>query len=102
MRLVATTTNEGVILSFTGDGGPKSVSLPNNKASNMTVPEAIQFLLEKLMPKPGVVEVEIVDTGRSTQAMEFELVGDEDDEDLSMYDEVIESPYMYLKDMGVI
>jgi hypothetical protein len=102
MRLEAITTNEAVILSFTGEGGPKSVALRNDEARKMTVPEAIKSLLEKLMPKPGVVEVEIVDTGRSTQAMEFELVGDEDDEDLSMYEEVIESPYMYLKDLGVI
>ena len=48
MRLVATTTQDSVILSFMGEGGPRSAALQHSVAENMTVPEAIDYLFAKL------------------------------------------------------
>jgi hypothetical protein len=48
----------------------------------------------KVDPLPkGIVETEIVDTGRSTQVEEFELEGDEDDEDLSLFEVEVDSKW---------
>jgi hypothetical protein len=48
MRVVATTTDRGVVLSFTGEGGPESVALRHAELKGMTVPEAVSHLFEKL------------------------------------------------------
>ena len=75
MRIDARTTDKGTHLLFTGEGGPDSVTLRHADTAKLTVPEGIDLLVGKLSPVPD--EVFIV------------LVGDETDEDLSLYEEVL-------------
>jgi hypothetical protein len=94
-------------LLFTGhDSPPQGFTLKQSEVADLTPLESFRYLHDKLgvvfASPAGVVETEIVDTGRSTQVEEFELVGDEDDEDVSLYEDVIETPYSYLSDRGII
>jgi hypothetical protein len=93
-------------LHFTDRKSPsQSFTLKQSEVADLTPLESFRFLYSKLvlafgLPK-GIMEVEIVDTGR-TESLEIELDGDEDDEDLSLYEDVIETPYSYLSDRGII
>jgi hypothetical protein len=94
-------------LLFTGHDSPQqSFTLKHSEVTDLTPLESFKYLCDKLClmlaPLKGIVETEIVDTGRSTQVEEFELDGDEDDEDISIYEDIIETPYSYLSDRGII
>jgi hypothetical protein len=109
MKRMDVTMNDvgDLTLLFTGhDSPPKSFTLEQSEVADLTPLESFRYLHDKLgvvfAPPKGIVETEIVDTGRSTQVEEFELDGDEDDEDISMYEDLIETPYSYLSDRGII
>jgi hypothetical protein len=109
MKRMNVTINDVGDLSFlfTGHNSPsKGFTLLQSEVADLTPLEAFKFLHSKLglvlAPPKGIVETEIVDTGRSTQVEEIELDGDEDDEDVSLYEDVIETPYSYLSDRGII
>jgi hypothetical protein len=109
MKRMDVTMNDlgDLTLLFTGHDSPtQSFTLLQSEVADLTPLESFKYLYSKLgvvfaQPK-GIVETEIVDTGRSTQVLEIELDGDEDDEDLSMYEDLIETPYSYLSDRGII
>ncbi len=82
MRFEATTTEKATVLSFNGEGGPESTSLRHADVKNLTVPEALVLLSEKIGKLIGV---------EYQPAVQYiELCGDEDDEDLSLFEEVID------------
>ncbi len=77
MRIDARTTEKGTFLMFTGEGGPESISFRHVDTAKLTVLEGIRLLSrmgEVLTPEDAFVE----------------LVGDEDDEDLSLFEELVE------------
>jgi hypothetical protein len=109
MKRMDVTMNDvgDLALLFTGHDSPsQGFTLLQSEVADLTPLESFKYLHDKLgvvfaSPK-GIVETEIVDTGRSTQVEEFELDGDEDDEDISLYEDLIETPYSYLSDRGII
>jgi hypothetical protein len=107
-RMKATLNDLGdLTLLFTGSDSPtQSFTLEQSEVADLTPLESFKYLYDRLgvvfAPPKGIVETEIVDTGRSTQVEEIELDGDEDDEDISIYEDLIETPYSYLSDRGII
>ncbi len=94
MRFEAITTEKATVLSFNGEGGQESTSLRHADVKNLTVPEALLLLrgkIDKLLGVEPDFDIRVI-----------ELDGDEDDEDLSLYEEVIEIPAVYLDGKGDI
>jgi hypothetical protein len=93
MRFEAIKTPSGVTLIFTGDGSIKSMGIDTGAVKRMTVDEAIAMMAERLLAMlPPAVE-------------DFEI-DDEDDEDVSLYEEEVVvdgySPREYLKSIGAV
>ncbi len=80
MRFEATTTPRGVSLRFTKDGVVESLALGDGEIKRLSVHDGIALLVkrlnDKLPPAPKVVECYEID--------------DEDDADLSIYEEEVE------------
>jgi hypothetical protein len=100
MKLEANTTLRGVTLSFVDDMRGESVTLRHGELLRLSVEEGINLLMVKLY-----------DAAHGHTAPEFiELDGDEDDADVSLYEEVVGSPYdvevqtpaQYLRERGHI
>jgi hypothetical protein len=83
MKLEANTTLRGVTLAFADDVETRSVTLRHGKLERLTTREGMVLLINLLedIVLPAHAEPE-----------DIELYGDEDDEDLSMYEEVIRVP----------
>ena len=115
-RITSIFNDDGVTLIFSDTpytGARESIRLNNSKTKSIA--EALWDLYNELderligpvvNPLPrGIVEVEIVEPFLALaqgHELEVELDGDEDDEDLSLYEEVIETPYQYLEGLGII
>jgi len=78
MRFEARTNEKATTLLFTDELGQESISIRHADLVKLTVPEAIRLLSRKveelLPPVDGFVE----------------LYGDEDDADLSLFEELVE------------
>jgi hypothetical protein len=87
MRLETFDLPDRIVLKFETD----SVSILKADVKKLGLKETVQSLIGKLTKMAKLDGPEYI-----------ELDGDEDDEDISLYEEVVESPYMYLKEKGVI
>jgi hypothetical protein len=81
MKLEANTTLRGVTLSFVDDMGGESVTVRHGELERLSVEEGINLLMVKLY--------DVAHPAR-TEPEEIVLEGDEDDEDLSLFDDVTE------------
>ena len=120
MRLEAITVPDGTVLKFMDH----SISVKSSEIANLGLQEAVLVIVDKLekmaklreVPVPGgivetevrpkgIVETEIVEPAFASQ---LELEGDEDDEDLSLYEDRIyidflpKTPRQHLLEQGVI
>lgn len=108
MRVEAITVPNGIVLRF---GGEASVSLLASEIKNLGLQETVLLIVDRLeamaelrdvefvMEPVGIVESEIVEP---TDYLDIELDGDEDDEDISDFEEVVEAPWSYLVGRGII
>jgi hypothetical protein len=92
MKRMNVTMNDAGDLSllFTSHDSPsQGFTLKQSEVADLTPLESFRYLYSQL----GLV---------FASELEIELDGDEDDEDISLYEDVIETPYSYLSDRGII
>jgi hypothetical protein len=94
MRLEAFDLPDSIVLKF----GTDSLSLRKSEVKRLGLQDTCLLLIDKIEKMAKLRDVEIVEP----TVEEFELDGDEDDEDISLYEDVIETPYSYLSDRGII
>jgi hypothetical protein len=92
MKRMDVTMNDvgDLTLLFTSHDSPsQGFTLLQSEVADLTPLESFRFLHSKL-------------DAMFPSELEIELDGDEDDEDISLYEDVIETPYSYLSDRGIL